>query len=54
VESFANGKKRAIWELISETRPNHELDKLAMLVAVMAICNIIGGPQGEEEQEATA
>jgi hypothetical protein len=52
VEKYDGTKKRAIWEIIAETRPNHELDKLAMLFAVMDIYGIIGGAISQEEQEA--
>jgi hypothetical protein len=54
IESFVNGKKRAIWKLISETRPDHERDKLGMLIAVMAICGIVGGINQEEDQQEAA
>ena len=40
-EEFTNGKKRAIWEPIKETRPNHYWDIGAMLMAVMSIMGII-------------
>jgi hypothetical protein len=40
---FRNGKKVAIWEPVKETRPNHEWDKVAMLMAIQAICGIVGG-----------
>jgi hypothetical protein len=52
VEEYDGTKKKAIWKVISETRPNHELDKLAMLFAVMDIYGIIGGAISQEEQEA--
>lgn len=51
VVKISNGKKRAMWELIKETLPNHELDKCAMLQAVKAICGIIGGVAEEKEAE---
>lgn len=50
-EKYDNGKKKAIWLPVSDSRPNHELDKLSMLVATMAICGIIGGAQDEQGKE---
>ena len=41
-EKFANGKKKATWELIKEGKPNHEWDKASMLMIFMAILGIIG------------
>jgi hypothetical protein len=38
---FANGKKRSIWVPVKETRPNHEWDKCAMLMAFLAIAGIV-------------
>jgi hypothetical protein len=48
------GNNRPIYELVAESRPNHELDKLAMLFAVMGICGIIGGVNQDEDQEQAA
>ncbi len=47
VEEFRGGKKRSIWLPIKETRPNHEWDKGAMLMAFLARVGIIG--MGQEE-----
>jgi Phage terminase large subunit (GpA) len=41
-EKFTGGKKKAIWELIKESRPNHEWDKASMLMVFMAIVGIVG------------
>jgi hypothetical protein len=46
-----NGRKRAIWLPIKEHAPNHDLDKVSMLMAVMSICGIIGGIQEKEASE---
>lgn len=54
VVELKNGKKRAIWLPIKETRPNHEWDKAAMLQAVKAIVGIIGGTGGEIEEQKEA
>lgn len=52
VEAYQGGKKRAIWLPVKETRPNHEWDKAAMLMAVCAIMGVIGAADGVEESEA--
>lgn len=49
VEKYQGGKKKSVWELVRETRPNHEWDKAAMLMAFMAIAGIIAAPQENEE-----
>jgi Phage terminase large subunit gpA, ATPase domain len=43
-EIFSGGKKRAIWKLVKETRPNHRWDIGAMLMSVLAMLGIIGEP----------
>ncbi len=48
-EKFSNGKKSAIWMLVKESKPNHEWDKCAMLMAVMAKMGIIGPAEGSDE-----
>lgn len=50
-EGVRNGKVSAVWEQIGQ-RPNHEWDKLAMLIAVMGICGMMGGAVKGEEQKA--
>jgi len=49
-EKFANGKKSAIWVLVKESRPNHEWDKAAMLMAFMAIVGIVGPAEASDER----
>lgn len=49
IEDYRGGRKRSIWVPVKETRPNHEWDKGAMLMAFMAIVGIIGGPEAVEE-----
>lgn len=49
IEDYRGGRKRSIWVPIKETRPNHEWDKAAMLMAFMGIIGIIGGPEPESE-----
>ena len=51
-EKWTPRGKKAIWELVKETRPNHEWDKCGMLMAFMAIIGIIGAPAGEPGSEA--
>ncbi len=53
VETFSNGKKRAIWLPIKEGRPNHEWDKCSMLMAVMALLGIIGLAEGSDGEDPT-
>ncbi len=48
-EEFRGGRKRSIWTLIKETRPNHEWDKGAMLMAFLARVGIIGEREPEPE-----
>ena len=50
-EKFANGKKSARWVLIKESRPNHEWDKCAMLMAIMAILGIVGPVEMNDETD---
>jgi len=50
VEKYAGGKKRVIWLPIKESRPNHEWDKAAMLMAFMAIVGIVGPAEGSDER----
>jgi Phage terminase large subunit (GpA) len=50
-EKFANGKKSARWVLIKESRPNHEWDKAAMLMAFMALVGIVGPAEGCDERD---
>jgi hypothetical protein len=49
IEQWTPRGKRAIWVLVKESRPNHEWDKGAMLIAFQAIVGIIGAPDGEPE-----
>jgi len=51
-EEYTNGKKRAIWQLIKESRPNHYWDLAAMCMAFMAIVGVIGAPDSVEEKGA--
>ncbi len=52
IEEFRGGRKRSIWLPIKETRPNHEWDKGAMLMAFLARVGIIGEPDSESEGRA--
>lgn len=49
----ARGKK-SVWELIKETRPNHEWDKGGMLIIFQAIAGIIGAPDSPEDNDQSA
>jgi hypothetical protein len=51
IEEFRNGRKRASWVLVKESRPNHEWDKGAMLMAVQAIFGIIAAPDGDASND---
>lgn len=51
VEKYQGGKKRYYWVLVKETRPNHEWDKGAMLMAFMAIAGIIGATEDGSSAE---
>jgi hypothetical protein len=51
VEVYQNGRKRAIWLPVKQTRPNHEWDKGSMLMAFMGIVGIIGAPEVDGEGE---
>ena len=42
IEKYDGGKKRAVWVLTREGRPNHEWDKASMLMAFMCVVGIIG------------
>jgi hypothetical protein len=53
LEEFRNGRKRASWVLVKESRPNHEWDKAGMCMAVQAIFGIIGAPDGEPANDKT-
>ena len=50
VEKFHGGKKSGIWEPVKETRPNHEWDITAMLMAVMSIMGLIGAGGAPEDE----
>jgi hypothetical protein len=52
IVDFRKGKKAARWEPTKETRPNHEWDKVAMFMAVMAICGIVGDSHIEDQSIA--
>lgn len=51
IEKFANGKKRAIWLPVKETRPNHYWDIAAMLMAFLAIVGIVGPAENGDSEE---
>ncbi len=50
-EAYDGKKKRSIWLPVKETRPNHEWDKGAMLMAVCAITGIVGVSGASEQKE---
>ncbi len=52
IEEYTSRGKRAIWKLIKETRPNHELDKVAMLIAVQALVGIIGSGETQDQPDS--
>lgn len=52
VEAYQGGKKKAIWLPVKETRPNHEWDKAAMVMAVCAIMGVIGSSEDAETEHA--
>lgn len=50
-EEWTPKGKRAIWELVKETRPNHYWDVAAMLMVFMAVAGIIGAPDAAEDSD---
>ncbi len=53
-EEWTPKGKRNIWRLVKESRPNHEWDKAAMLMAKMAMHGIIGSAEGVEAEPVPA
>jgi hypothetical protein len=49
-EDYINGRKRAIYKPITQTRPNHRLDVCAMLMIFQAIVGIIGSADNTDTQ----
>ncbi len=53
IEKWTVRGKKAIWELVKESRPNHEWDKCGMLMAFMAIVGIIGAPAADDAEDGS-